>query len=379
VTYPTIPAQGSTNWTPWAKFIDARTRVAAPPVDFYGAPLWVRGTSYEAAGNGYIEDLATALGSSTVFNGAAGGMNTPAQPYQYVDDPVNKWTPGTSTGAVLIGAVGDALSESDVVTEWKQAHEVYENQLLTMMRWHRATDVRRMSHSTVTRGTGVTTENFSVPAVAIVNGAAATVGQTVTINLNEATDPGEIVLLLISWRNSASTENGTIQYRLDGGPWRSATTVNMGDTRPDGNNVTVTFRSQRITGVTATSSIEATTTAGKMLYFGYLVMGNRTPPPIILVQPVPLIEVSGQWSFPGGEISQNANKNNASQEKYRGIIRSLVVLPEFADGTVAVADPMIRWNAATDLNADQIHPNSTTGWPAHINAVLAAAQSLRHP
>jgi hypothetical protein len=372
---PALPPETSTNWYPHYTWLDASAdNSLARRAEFYGVPLWVRGTSYEAAGGGYIEGLAAALGSTVVHNAATGGSNSPALPYQYVDHPDHKWTPGTSTGAVLIGSVGDALSESNVVSEWKQAHEVFENQLLTALRWHRAKEIRRMSHSTVTRGTGVTTENFSVPAVAIVNGAAAQVGQTITITLNEATDPGEIVLLLVPWRESAASENGTLRYRLDGGAWRTATTVKMGDSRPDGSNVVLTLRSQRITGVTATSVIETETTAGKVLYFGYLVMGNRTPPPIILVQPVPLIEVGGAWDFPGGEISENPNKNNASQEKYRAIMRSVAAAPEFADGTVAVADPSIRWNAATDLNPDQIHPNSATGWPAHVNAVLAAAQ-----
>lgn len=341
---------------------------------FGGRPLWAFGTSYEAPGSGYVEDLAAALGSTVVNNAATGGSNAPALPYQYVDSP-QKWVPGTSAGDVLIGSVGDALSESTDPAVWKQSREVYGNAIQTALRWVRARAVRDMQHATVTLN-GAQPQNFNVSAVSVVNGASIVTGQSITITLNEAVDPGEIVLITVPWRNSAASENGDFRYRVDGGPWRAGTTVGKGDSRPDGSNVIVTLRSHRITGVAKNSVIEIQQVAGKVLFRNYLLMDNPTPPSVMLMMPVPLVEVGGVWDFPGGEISENPNKNNASQEKYRDILRRIAVAPEFADGTVVVADPAPIWNAATDLNADQIHPNDTTGRVAHVTAALAAAQTV---
>ena len=374
MTLPSLPAQGAP-WMTYATALDAAVRGATRVQrGFGGRTLYVRGTSYETPNNvGYVEELAAAVGSTSILNAATGGSNSPLLPYQYMQHPTAAWVPGSSDGDVLIGEVGDPLSESDDPAIWKQSRDVFQNQIETALRWHRASEYRPMDHSTVTLGPGVTFENFSVPAVAMVNAANVSAGGSVT--LTPATDAGEIALISVPWRSSANaTNNGDFQYRVDGGPWFTDTTVDKGDSRPDGENIVVTLRTTRIRGLTPTSVIEVEALSGVVLLDGYLVMGNPNPPSIMLMQPVPLIEVGGAWDFPGGEISENPNKNNTSQERYREIIRNIAAAPEFADGTVVVADPAPIWNAATDLNPDQIHPNATTGRAAHVTAGRVAAQ-----
>ena len=186
----------------------------------YGVPLYARGTSYTngaqaSTGLGYIDLLASALGATELHNAGAGGSNTPSLPYQYVDDPAHKWTPGVSQGVVVIEAsIGEALSET--TDRWPQSRRVFENQILTALRWHRASAVRKFGHPSIALASGAATENVSVGgAIDLTPGIKLNApGESWAITVGA--DVSEIVLLTVPWRYSAEGENGDFTVSING-------------------------------------------------------------------------------------------------------------------------------------------------------------------
>lgn len=351
-----------------------------------GTTLYARGTSYTAgasstAGNSYIDKLAVAIGATSVKNGGSGGSTTPALCAQYVEDTANKWIPGTSSGLVTIEAgIGEALQEDDAT--WQGHRRVFENQVLTALRWHRASEFRRPNHATVARdGSGTSSETIDwLSAVDLSPGVKlSSTGGGITISPNLGTAPTEIVILTVPWNSGAEAENGDYRFRVGSGAWRTGTTAGAGDHRTGGAAVVFTIASERIKLASGNDTIRLEkTTGGPVWIFGYLVMGNPTPPPIILVQDVYLNETAGAWVFPDGGHTTGARKNNKTLDVYRGIINRIAAMPEFSDGTVAVADPLPYWDPAIHLYTDGVHPNND-GHAAFALATTRAAQVVVGP
>lgn len=381
---PVFPAIGSTSWYPWAQSIhDALIAVRQrPPV--VGVPFYARGTSYTggagvaATPNDFVEVTAAALGSTVTYNTGTGGSTTPSLVNQYADNATGKWIPGTSTGLVSLEVgIGEALQEDDAT--WAGHRAVFENQVLTALRWHRASSLRKPgSSSTITTdATGTSTESLPdvgavlvSPGIKLINNGAG-----FTITLNEARDDIDIVLLSIPWKNSSdTTNNGDYRIQVGSGAWRSATTKGRGDPRPDGSNVTLTLASERITGLARNAVIRVEKVSGSEVWFyGYLLMGNQNPPPIVLLQNTPLVESAGQWVIPAGNgFTAGARRNTATLNVYRNIVNNIVTYPEFRDGSVTTADPFPRWDPSIHLAADGVHPNDA-GHAIYAAALQSAA------
>jgi hypothetical protein len=258
----------------------------------YGVPLFAYGTSYtngansSVAANSFVALSASALGATVTTNKGSGGSNTPSMPAQYMST-TNPWTPGTSTGVILLEAgIGEALSAA--VTTEAQSRVVFEECLHTALRWFRAKSVVTFDDSTVAMG-GFVFESVNSVVIPIRGAKATTAMQQMTITPN---GPKEIVLLTAPWRalDAELSDNSDFQVQVDGGAWHTGTTKHRGDTRFT-NSVLYTFGSFRITNLTPTSviNIRKIGTGNLWLLDRYLVMGNTTPPPIVLIQDCPLV------------------------------------------------------------------------------------------
>lgn len=274
------------------KASDARyRRVRRPQV--YGRPTYGYGTSFMAGAwstspaTSFFALAASAMGATETHNRGSGGSNTPSMPTQYMTG-ADAWTPGTSNGLIFLEAgIGEALSET---VRWSyQSRIVFEECIRTALRWFRAKAVRTFDHASVNKGAWVF-ENASSGAVPMRALTSSVSGATFTITPG---GPSEIVLLTAPYRavDMDAANNGDYEVRVDSGPWLRATTSGRGDTRPTAGAVTYTFGSYRITGLTSTSVVTVRKTgAGKVwLLDRYLVMGNPTPPPVILVQDCTLV------------------------------------------------------------------------------------------
>lgn len=333
-------------------------KLTEPPT-VVGVPIYARGTSFSAGasasdGAGFVDVVADRFNAPSVHNAGAGGSNSPSLAYQYADSP-DKWIPGTSTGLVLIEAgIGEALSE--VSGREKQFRRVFESCIRAAIRWHRAGAVRRGDHASITLGAGVTTESLSVSGVALDPGIKLNAdGESFTITVGAGVT--EIVLLGAPWRQSAESENGDYTITVNGVA-RKSTTKAMGDPHDDGVAVLLTLTSERVTGLTPGDVITVTQDgAGTVWFFGYLEMTNPTPPPIVLVQGVPVPEADA-----------------TALAVYRSILDRVASSPEW-EGGVVVADPSPTYDVADDTDEDGIHPNDT-GHLAYADAVVTAALSL---
>jgi len=68
----------------------------------------------------------------------------------------------------------------------------------------------------------------------------------------------------------------------------------------------------------------------------------------------------GLWQFPDSSpVTNDPMKSDASLAAYREINQKIVTAPEFSDGYVILVDPSTRWDAATSIYFDKIHPNNT--------------------
>ena len=138
----------------------------------------------------------------------------------------------------------------------------------------------------------------------------------------------------------------------------------------------VTLASERITRVQAGDVVTITQDGnGTVWFYGYLEMSNRTPPPILLMQDVPLIEAGGQWDFPAGGHTPGPMRNTATLNAYRSIMQRIAAAPEFSDGRVAIADPAPTFDVAVDLDGDKVHPNNS-GHDKYFAEGLSALQSI---
>jgi len=294
------PAAGQPGTDAWGNWV--QETLAAAPATYaplhkpavYGVPLYAYGTSYtnganasDPATNSFVALTAAALGASATHNRGTGGSNTPSMPAQYMAG-TDLWTPGVTTGVAMMEAgIGEALG-ANTTTE-PQSRAVFVECLQTALRWFRAKEVRTFDHASVALGTF----SFSALTGTVITGRgvlAVTAGQTFTITPG---GPSEIVLLTAPWRAiDAEVENSDFEVQVDGGPWRAGTTKGRGDVRATG--VAYTFGSYRVTGLTPTSVVIVRKKGTGDLWFldRYLVMGNPTPPAVILVQDCPLVDAS---------------------------------------------------------------------------------------
>lgn len=343
-------------------YVDARVSDGGVLVGpLFGAEVFAYGTSIingaaAPGGQGYADLFAAAIGASALHNASSGGSNTPSLPYQYADHATGKWIPGTSAGVVLLEAgIGEALSE----ISGREAHfrRTFESQVLTALRWFRASAVRRADHASITLGSGATTETVDVSGIALAPGIKLNADNepfTITV------EPGvrEIVVLASPWRRSAETpqstpgENGAYTITVNG-VTRTATTLGFGDARNDSDAVLTTLSSERITEVREGDTIVVEKDgAGTAWFWGYLEMAATVVPPIVLISAIDVPD------------------NVADAAIYREILGRVASSPEFAGG-VAVASPASLLVAA-DIDADDTHPDAS-GHVKMAQSVVAAA------
>lgn len=347
-----------------------------------GVHVFGGGTSYTngagaAPGESFFDRAAADAGATSTTNNGQGRSTTCSLPAQYVDgQPNGAWVPGTSEGLVFLEVgIGEALEEDDA--SWLGHRNVFENKLLTAIRWFRSRLNRKLNHPSVVVTGGVFETLTALSAVRLEPGVKLVAnGATVTITLDEDAD-AELVVFTVPWMATAdATNNGDFRYRVDGGPWRNASTKGNGDPRPDGANAVLTLSSVRIPDARRDSVIEIEKTGGAELWFhSYALMGNPTPPPIILIQDVHLNEVDGAWVFPAGVHTPGPRRNNATLDVYRAIVERVAASPEFGDGLIAVADPNPRFDPTTMLDVDQVHLNPT-GHEVYRRAIADARQRI---
>ena len=337
----------------------------------YGVPYTAYGSSYTTGTPevpaGYVNGASLALGSSSLRNGGQGGSWSGALPFMYMRDTSDAyWNPGVSTGVVSI-ELGINDTGPTTAANAAQMQIYFEENLRTALRWFRATALIPFTDPTVDLGAWalwhVTMEVMETDTY-----VTGTAGNILTITPG---GPSEIVFLPVVWRENSNVQNGDFEVSVDGGPWRTGTTQHRG--YPVGTSQVYTFASYRITNLTPTSVVRIKKTTGgavQVLPY-YLVMDNPTPPPIMLIQDVPLAADGVQWPYAGS----NAFVTNAVLELFRVIMRRVAASGEFNDGSVIVVDPATGWNPALHLSTDNIHPNAA-GFAVYADAVQRAAQSF---
>jgi hypothetical protein len=292
--------------------------------------------------------------------------------YEYIDDD-EKWTPGTSTGVVVIeSGVGETLNETASV--YAQQRYNFESAITTAIRWHRASAARKANHASIVLGSGASLDTIDwLPALALAPGIKLESVESFTITVQAGVH--EIVLLSAPWKvTSDATRNWDYTVTVNG-VTRKASTRAKGDARPDGSNVDITLASERITDLTPGDTIVVTKITGgtEVWFWGYLEMANPNPPAICLMLDVYMNESSGQWV--GSAITGGPMVNNKTLDVYRDIMRRVAASAEFADGTVIVADPAPYFDPTVDLAADGLHPDDS-GHLKYARAALTALQRI---
>jgi hypothetical protein len=307
--------------------------------------MYAYGNSYVLASgatdpaHGFVALAGARLRATTDNNGTAGAVMG-----QVVgtagNAPGKSWAPG-SQGLVILDAVLNSVI--NVTSRADAAEKVdFPSSLRTLLRMYRSRAWRPETDASVVRAGAWTTAAVTSAR----NGSAIKTvvpGEHLTIT----TSASEISLMLIGFPPSSGA-GSPYSVRVNGVPRASGTTVGRTTERTTFHDVAV-----RITGLTGTSTVVLTkgAGAGELYVDGYLETSS-TPPEIVVVKdPIPTsagLAVNGR----------DANRTAANLAAFDAMVDSVVAEQEFHDGTVRVADPGARWNAATMYALDHVHPNN---------------------
>ena len=338
----------------------------------FGVPYTPYGSSYTEGTPecpaGYVTAASLALGTTALRNGGRGGSASVDLPYAYMRAASSAyWDPGVSTGVISL-ELGVNDTGPTTAANATQMQIQFEENLRLALRWFRATALIPFTDPTVDLGAWELW-NVTMEVMATDTYVTGTAGNILTITPG---GPSEIVFLPVVWREESNVQNGDFEVSVDGGPWRTGTTQHRGYPVA-GTTKVYGFASYRITNLTPTSVVRIKKTTGgavQVLPY-YLVMDNPTPPPILLIQDVPLAADGVEWPSPGA----TAFTTNSTLEMFRVIMRRVAASGEFNDGTVVIADPAPYWDYTTNLSTDNIHPNAS-GFAVYADTVARAAQSF---
>lgn len=247
--------------------------------------------------------------------------------------------PGTTGVVVLECALNDVrLHGAAGIPAWKKTVE-----LMILM-------ARSGSWNEQTAGTFGGGAWFAQAAVQS-NARGGTIGLAIANgNYLDFTFSGSEITLALGWLKSGFSSGSTYSINIDGSLAATGTQATGASGPPSSWLVNYAIVPHTITGLSAgahTVRLIHTGAGGDQMYVDGFITPSSTPPTVVLVVDPYITDWAGGAPYNVG--------SNAIADQYATAAYELAA--QFPAGHVVVADPRGRWDAASMIGADGVHPN----------------------